>query len=328
MGDLADHLAGWIGRVGDEFGRVSLSTLLVVLALQTLQTVLNALAWRNILQAAYPSAQVRFRSVFGAYAGGVGLNDVLPAQGGTITMVGLYRAGIPGSTLPGLVGACFVQTLFFAVVSAVVYALLFVTRPGAAEVQFGGVRGHLWVAAAVSVGVIAIGAAVARLLWRRLRRALSNAKEGAAILGTPGRYVTRVLAPQLGSYGVRIGVTATLMSAYGVPVSLRSVFLIIGATSIATMLALTPGGIGTQQALSSVALRDVASSATVTAYSLGQQVILTAWNLALAAVALSATIGWRVTRAVVHDGWVDGRAAAARERFERRGRRHGGAPIE
>lgn len=321
MGDLADDLTGWVGRVGDEFGRVSMSLLLLALALQTIQTALNALAWRNILAAAYPDAQVRFRSVFGAYAGGVGLNDVLPAQGGTVAMVGLYRTAIPGSTLPGLVGACFVQTLFFAVVSGVVYALLFVTRPGAAEVQFGGLRDHVWVAAAVTVGVIAVVAVVVRLLWRRLRRAVSDAKEGAVILGTPGRYATRVLAPQLVSYGVRIGVIATLMSAYGVPVSLRSVFLIIGATSIATMLALTPGGIGTQQALASVALRDVAASATVTAYSLGQQIILTAWNVALAVVALSATIGWRVTRTLVHDGWVDGRAATARARSERRVRR-------
>lgn len=101
MGDVLDDIAGWFASVGDEFGRVSLGLLVLALALQSAQTILNAVAWRSILHAAYPATRVPFGPVFGAYAGGIGLNQLLPAQAGTIATLGLYRGMIAGSTVRG-----------------------------------------------------------------------------------------------------------------------------------------------------------------------------------------------------------------------------------
>ena len=122
-----------------------------------------------------------------------------------------------------------------------------------------------------------------------------------------------MLAPQLGSYAVRMAVIATLMAAYGLHVTPRNVLLMVAAVSISFLFALTPGGVGTQQALALVALRDAAPSATVAAYAIGQQVIITAWSVVLGAVALGATIGWRATRTLVHERWTEARVRRARD---------------
>jgi uncharacterized membrane protein YbhN (UPF0104 family) len=41
-------------------------------------------AWRNIVQAAYPETDVRWRSVYGSYVAGVGVNAIVPARGGDV----------------------------------------------------------------------------------------------------------------------------------------------------------------------------------------------------------------------------------------------------
>lgn len=311
MGDLFDDIAEWFARVGGALGEVSVGLLLLALALMTLQSALDALAWRNILRAAYPAGGVRYSSVFGAYAGGVAINNVLPAQAGTIAMLGLYRGMIGGATVPGLVGAQAVQTLFYAVAGATVYGLLLVSRPDTGHVRFDALWEHPWLTVIAAAVAIAVAVLVVRVLRERLTRILRDAREGAAVMVPPRRYVAAVLVPQLGSYAARMCVIATLMAAYGLDVTPRGVLLMVAVVSLSFLFALTPGGVGTQQALAVIALRGAAPSATVAAYAIGQQVIITAWSIALGAVALSATIGWRATRTVVHERWTATRSRKA-----------------
>jgi len=312
VGGIFTDIVDWFGHVGREFTRVSVPLLLLALVIQGGQTALNALAWRNILRAAYPGAGVRFGPVFGAYAGGIGINHVLPAQAGTVAMIGLFRVTIPGATVPGLVGAGLVQTAFFAVIGVCVYAVLLITQPGAEAVHFSALAAHPWITLLVAVAIVVAVAFVARVVWRRFRRAVEEAREGAAILRTPTRFMVQVLLPQAGSYGLRMIALAVLMSAYGLSVSPRAVLLVIAAVSLSTLVALTPGGIGTQQALIAVALRDAAPAATVAAYSIGQQIIFTAWDVAFGLVALTLTLGWASTRAFIGEQRAESRRAKAR----------------
>lgn len=205
------------------------------------------------------------------------------------------------------------QSLFFAAMGLTVYVILLVTRPGAGDLQFGALLDHVWLTGLIAAAAIALVAVLVHLLRGRLQTALRDAREGAAIMGTPRGYLVGVLLPQASSYAVRIAVMAVLMSAYGVPVSPRNIFLVIASTSLANLVALTPGGVGTEQALMLVTLRDAAASATVAAFSVGQHVLLAAWNVALGVVALTLTIGGRATRALIHDQWVEARAKKTRE---------------
>jgi hypothetical protein len=64
-------------------------------------------------------------------------------------------------------------------------------------------------------------------------------------------------------------------------------------------VALLPGAAGAQTALASVVLRDVATQAEITAYTVGQALITTAWSVAFGFTLLSTQIGWAETRKLV-----------------------------
>jgi uncharacterized membrane protein YbhN (UPF0104 family) len=206
---MAGAVAGWCGAVVDQIRSISPALLLLALALHTCETLLNAVAWRNILASAYPGGRTRFRPVLGAYGGGMALNAVLPAQAGTVAMLGLFRGQIPGSTLLGVVGAGVVQNAFFAVAGALLCGVLVVSRPGSFDLGSPWLGDHVLLA----LGATVLLAVVARKLVRRFRRALADAKEGAAVLASPRRYASQVLSVEVASYVLRMAVTATFLHA-------------------------------------------------------------------------------------------------------------------
>jgi uncharacterized membrane protein YbhN (UPF0104 family) len=293
----AGSVAGWIHQVAGQLRSISLPILLLALGLHTCEMLLNALAWRNILRRAYPRSDVSYRVVLGGYGGGVALNSFLPAQAGTVAMLGIYRAQIQASTALGLVGAGVVQNAFYVVIGVAVCIALIATRQGALDPQFGSLYAH---AVLVVVGAVVLGL----VAWAVLRRckALAGAREGAAILAEPRIYAGHVLVVELGAYVLRAAVTGLFMRAYGLPVSPQSVLLVLAVNSISSTLAFTPGGVGTQQALASAALRNVAPSSAVAAFSLGQQLILAAWDIVFGTLALASIIGWSATRTFARRG--------------------------
>ncbi len=288
-------VAGWLREVLDQLGSISLPILLLALTLHTCETLLNALAWRNILRRAYPDSDVSYRLVLGAYGGGIGLNAILPAQAGTVAMLGLYRAKIRASTAPGLIGAGVAQGAFFLVAAASIGAGLVVLRPGLFSLPLGSLTEHAALGLAATTTIVL----VAWLVVRRFHGTWPHAKEGAAILTTPRVYASQVLAVEMASYVARIGVTAAFMRAYGVPASVENVLLIVAANAVASTFALTPGGVGTQQALATAALRNTASAGAIAAFSLGQQLILAAWDVVFGLIVLWWAIGWSATHSLV-----------------------------
>ena len=270
------------------------------IAFQTSQTCLVGLAWRNILRAAYPDGGVRYRQILAYYAGGNGLNAILPASAGTVAMLGFFRTSIAGSTVSGLVGATAVQNIFFAAVAVLIYGYLFLSVAGSFDVKFGWFSDH-WVATIIIVvGGTALIVVAVRVLWKRLRGTWENAKEGGAVLGRPRVFLVQVVGVEALSYIARMGVNATFMKAFHIPVSLTNVFLIVAASSISSTVAIAPGAVGAQTALASVVLRDVASPSAISAYAIGQQVITTAWNVLFGFTLLAREIGWKQTRGLVH----------------------------
>ena len=285
---------------------VSIPLLILGLAFQTAQTCLIALAWRNILRSAYPEGGLTYDQSLAYYAGGTGLNAILPASAGTVAMLGLFRTNVRGSTVAGLVGATFVQNLFFIFMSVVVYLYLFLSVAGSFDVKFGWFADH-WVATVIIlVGGGLLIALVVRMLWRRLRHTWENAKEGGAILADRRAFAIQVVGVEALSYAARMGVNAVFMYAFDIPVSVENIFLIVAASSISSTVALAPGAVGAQTALARVVLDGVASPAAINAYSIGQAVIITAWNVLFGLTLLARSIGWRQTRELLHRKKKDG----------------------
>jgi uncharacterized membrane protein YbhN (UPF0104 family) len=307
----------WFSDLWDTLTAIPFGYQLAGWSLQTVQTALTALAWYFILRAGFPGAPVLYRQVLAAYATGVALNGFLPANIGTPVTLLMFVAIIPGANLAGVVGGAAVQKIFFTLAGAFVYVYLFASVPGSFELHLGGPNDHP-VRTALIVVVAAILIVVAgRAFWPRLRGTWEKAKQGGAILARPGEYAIRVVLPSLGAWLAKLGVVAVFLAGYGIAVTFHSVMSVMAGNSIGNTVSVTPGGVGVNQATNAAALRDVTDSATATAYSLGQQLSITAWNVALAVVLVFWAFGWAGGKALVERSYTDAVANARKRKAKR-----------
>ena len=297
---------GWLRRVVDDVRSVPLRYVIAVFVLKAVESLLAASAWRAILQATYPEQPITFRFVLGAFAGGLSINVVTPAMAATAVMLGLYRLYIRGATMPTILATAVVENITFGLLAALTWIILIASTPSAADTISGA-----WddVAAFFSdhprvllVTVVAIVVLLLVALYksrRRLAEFWQQIVRGGAILRTPSRYLTHVVLPQVLSYVCRLGQTMVLMAAFGIPVTVHTVFLVIGTNTAAKAVRVAPGGIGTTETLMVVAMHDYADPTTVTAFSLAKTSIISVWNITFGIGALLAAFGVEGVRNIV-----------------------------
>ena len=138
-----------------------------------------------------------------------------------------------------------------------------------------------------------------RIFRRKLPGLIERAKQGGAILARPREYLVRVLLPSFGAWLAKLGVIAVFLAGYGITVTFHTVMSVMGGNSIANVVSVTPGGVGVNQATNVAALGGVTDAATATAYSLGQQLAVTAWNIAFAVALVVWAFGWAGGRELV-----------------------------
>ena len=298
MSTMLNSLWDWTQGVFGHIGDISPYWLVLALALKTAESAFLALGWRNILRAAYPKADLSFKTAWGASQGGTAINAVTPAQAGTATMIGIFRTSIPGSSVAGVTSATIVQTLFFTAVSVVIVILTGIFRPhtvskGSPADESGGFfASHRYLIPLIVI----VAAIVLRLLWPRLKPKVLNqwhkAKQGAAIFRDWGRYGRQVAVPSGASYACRIGVNIVFMAGFGIPVTVFTVFLVASSHMLSGLFAITPGGVGQTQALDVATLRHYAPSNSIAAFSITQDAILTIWNVVLGIVVMLWAFGF------------------------------------
>jgi uncharacterized membrane protein YbhN (UPF0104 family) len=315
---LGVDVIDWFERLWDTLVEISLGYLVAGLALQTVQTTLTALGWYYILRAGYPRAPLAYRQILAAYAAGIALNGFLPANIGTVATLLMFIAIIQGATFPGVVGAMVVQKIFFTVAGTAVYLYLFLSVPGSFELQLGGPHDHPVATVAILGGGIALVVVLVRVFWRKLQGLWAKAKEGGSILATPGRYAVQVVVPSFVAWLAKLGVVAVFLGAYSIPVTFHTVMSVVGGNSLANTVSATPGGIGVNQAVNAAALNDVTDRATATAYSIGQQLTVTAWNILFAVAVVAWAFGWSGGRQLVQDSYADAKEKAAEQRAARK----------
>jgi uncharacterized membrane protein YbhN (UPF0104 family) len=289
LGSVTDWVADVVHRIGD----VPVYWLVLALALKTIESALIGLTWRNILRAAYPKADLSFKTAWGASQGGTAINAVAPAQAGTATMIGIFRTSIPGSSVAGVTAATVVQALFFTVASILlVIAVIFIRPNTVSKGSPSDETGGFLASHPVLIPLIAVAILVAfYFAWPKLKPKVvgqwHKIKEGAAIFRDWRRYAREVAAPSAASYGCRIGVSVVFMAAFSVPVTVFTVLVVAASHTLSNLFAITPGGVGQTQALDIATLRHYASTSNVAAFSITQDSVLTLWNVVLGiAVAL------------------------------------------
>ena len=318
---LGVDVADWFSSVWDALTGIGLGYLVAGWSLQTAQTTLTALGWYFILRAAYPRAPVPYRQVLAAYATGVALNGFLPANIGTFVMLLMYVAIIPGSNFAGVLGGMLVQKIFFTLAGAFVYVYLFASVPGTFERQFKLPHDHPVLMLAILGGALLLIVALVTIFRRKLRGLIAKAKQGGAILARPREYLVRVALPSLGAWLAKFGVIAVFLSGYGIAVTFHTVMSVMGGNSIANTVSVTPGGVGVNQATNVAALGDVTDAATATAYSLGQQLAITAWNVAFAVVIVLWAFGWAGGRTLVEQSYEDAKVKVSEQKEQRSAKR-------
>jgi uncharacterized membrane protein YbhN (UPF0104 family) len=248
----------------------------------------RAWAWRNVLRAAYPSERISFTHLAAAYLAGAGINAVVPAHAGDVTKVFLVKRQIPNSSYPAVTSSFLVQTVFDTSVGVLV--LLYAITQGllpplpqipdlpAFEISFWANHPQtLLIVIAALLLAIAIGV---YYLAHHVRRFWDRVKQGLAILGQPRRYLREVFAWQGAGWLCRFLAFWFFLEAFGIGGSVGSVMLVMSVQAIACIVPFTPGGAGAQQALL-VATLTGPSRTAVLSFSVGTQIAMAAWSVAL-----------------------------------------------
>jgi uncharacterized membrane protein YbhN (UPF0104 family) len=307
-------VGGWLAGLWDTLQSVSGRHVIAGAGLRTAQTAFISLAWLFILRTAYPHAHIGFAPVFAANAVGTGLSAVMPASLGSVVMLLMFVAIIPGATLAGVTAAYAVEKIFFTVVNALVYGYLFVAVPGSFSVELGALRRHPGWIAVIVAGVVGIVVVLVHTFGPRLRHLWEEAKQGGAILASPRDYAVKVVLPSLASYLAKLAIIGVFLAAFAIPVTFGSVMHVVAGNSIAGATAVTPGAAGVTQAISAVALSDYTDPQTATAYSLAQQLVLTAWNVVFAVILVLLVFGWTNGRALVKTSYAEAKKRAEERR--------------
>ncbi len=261
-------------------------------------------AWRSVLAAAYPDTLVRWRSVFGAYAAGAGVNAVVPVRGGDALNLYLVRRRIAGSSYPTLASSLLVPTIVDLTLSSVLlaWALAAHVLPGVRLVRKLPAIDWSWLfrhprLALVGLIVTVVASSIAGVLAAgKIAAFRQRVAQGLAIVRTPSRYLRGVVTWQLADWGLRIVTIYCFLLAFHIPATLDNALRVQVTQSLATILPLTPSGIGTKQALLVYVMRGQATRTALLSYSVGMELVLTAWNAVLGATALAVmlrTLRWR-----------------------------------
>ena len=314
---LGVDVLGWFSDVWDALTAISFGYLIAGWTLQTIGTTLTALGWYFILRAGFPSAPILYRGILAAYAAGVALNGFLPANIGTFVMLLMFVAIIPGANLPGVLGGMVVQKIFFTVAGTFVYLYLFTSVAGSFELQLNALHDHPVLALSIAAGAVMLIVILGRIFWHKLRGLWEKAKQGGAILARPREYLLKVALPSFGAYAAKLGVIAVFLAGYGIPVTFHTVMSVQGGNSIANTVSVTPGGVGVNQAANVASLDSVTDTATATAYSVGQQLAITAWNIAFGLVVVLWAFGWAGGRVLVERSYADAKVKVAEQQAAR-----------
>jgi uncharacterized membrane protein YbhN (UPF0104 family) len=306
-------ILGWLDELWNSVTEISLGYIVLGCIFQGTQTVLTALGWYGILRYAYPETTT-WMPVLASYAVGVALNNVLPANLGTFVTLLMFVAVISGATFPGILAGYVVQKIFYLVIGTLIYVYLFTQVAGSFEFQFGNEKDAIFNHPVLTLAIIG-GAAflilmLVRIFWRKVKVLWAKAKQGAAILGDRKAYVRTVLLAQMGGYAAKVGVIIVFLAAYGIPVSFGSVMSVLGSNQLANLLSFTPGGVGVNQAFNTFALDSYTDPTTAAAYSTGQQLITTAFNIGFAIILVCMVFGWSGGRKLVKESYDEAKVKA------------------
>lgn len=253
-------------------------------------------AWRNIVQASYPERRIRWRPMFGAYVAGTGVNAIIPARGGDVVRLYLARHRIEGSTYTTLVSTSLLQTLFdmaiatcfvlWALTQHVLPGIDVLKSPSLPSLDYGWAFRHPTVGLILFGLLLIFGTALVAWVAERVEQFKAKVAQGFAAFGDRSYYLRHVVVWQLLDWSLRLVAIFFFLRAFGIPATLYNVVLVQVSQSLATILPVSPGGIGTEQAFLVYMFRNVAAKSTALSFSVGMRVTLLVVNAVIGFTAI------------------------------------------
>src|SRR3954449_8127851 len=315
-GALGDSFRSFFKSVDDFFTNladVRLGPLLIAFIAFTVYLTLRARASFNILRAAYPDKQFRFRDIWGAYFAGYGFNAVIPARGGDVVRLFLTKTSVPGSSYPAVAASFAVEVIFDVVMGTLMLTFAFTqgafpkppdfSKLKAFDLSFFASHPHfalsfltfLAVGTLVFFGVMSIRI---QAFWRRVR-------QGFTILYDRRRYLREVFGLQLAGWAFRFTAFWFMLEAFNVGGSVKNVLLVLGVNAVGAAVPFTPQGAGVTQALLAKVFHGSAAGSAGVAYSVGQQIAIAALTFAVGFAALVLIFRVRSFKEVIERGRED-----------------------
>lgn len=271
----------------------SLWALALAVALHLGKVAAEARSWHGIVSHAYPAGRVRFRTTFGAFAGAIGVNAVLPARIGDGLRLGVMRRRVPGSTVPTLASTVVLETAIEIGFGLVVLAgVLLAGRsigPAGAPLALAGSHPVVLGAAAVALAALALAGWVFR---GRLGRVWASMALGMSVMRSPRELLRGVMVWKFVAWALRFAAVYLFLVAFHLRGSLWVVLLVVAAQNIAGMVPLAPGSAGTQQAALAFALAGTVGAGAVVGFGVGMQAATAVADIAIGIVACALVASW------------------------------------
>lgn len=283
----------------DQISSVEVVPVLLAVLAQLARLVCTSQAWRGILAHAYPDRHVSRRQILAAYLGGIGVNAIVPVRAGDAVRVVLAHRAVPGSTYTTVVASTFVLSIFDMVAASAILAWAALTQdalpdlaalPELPSFDFAWLFDHP-LAAQLLLSVLSIAVVVLGIwihghvvdFWERVAQAFS-------VVRRPARYLGTVAIWQAGDWTLRLVTVWFLLDAFDIPQSVENVLLVQVSSSLATLVPLTPGGVGTEQAFLLYVFGGAVAASKLLAFSVGMRVILSTTNVIAGFGAIAVTL--------------------------------------
>jgi uncharacterized membrane protein YbhN (UPF0104 family) len=291
-----------IGVFWDHLEDIGWGALGIGIVLHLLRLLCVSTAWRNIVQAAYPKTWVPRRSIVGAVFAGVGVNAIIPARGGDAVRVFLAKRSVPDSTYTTITSTLVLLSLFDFLVagSLVLWAAASGLLPGqdvlGPSFDFGWVvRNPVTFLKAIGLVLVVVLAVV---LWfaEQIGDFRRRIAQGFSILRDKQAYLRGVVVWQVADWLLRFSAVLFFLHAFGLPATLHNALLVQVSAALASLLPISPSGIGTEQAFLLYLFGGRVGRTALVAFSVGMRLTLIVINTTLGFAALLVTlrtVRWR-----------------------------------
>jgi uncharacterized membrane protein YbhN (UPF0104 family) len=302
-GSVAKYFDG-VSNFLESVSSIGWFALIGALACQGAFLSIRTIAWYNGLRAAYPKETFPWRNIWAAEISGNGISSVIPAHAGAFVRLYLGRHTVNNSSYATVGSSFIVETPFDLFVGFLILLYGFtqgvfpklpdLSKLNAFDLSFFAQHPKFAVFFLTLVPILLL--ALFAYLSVRVRDFWAQVRQGITLLTNRDRYLREAVLPQTVAWVFRFTGIWLMLKAFNIDPTVNLVLTVAAVQVASSLIPFTPQGAGVQQALLLSALAGVATSATIAAYAVGQQLAIATFNAVFGLVALAVvfrTTDWR-----------------------------------